>query len=144
MNYSIIYYTYYVLSINQKETLFFGRSELNHFSTICLHFRLSNSINRLINCISGWLMAEFMFLPVNLRPGGRRLPSLGIYRSVNCLIDLFLGVSNIDNNLWGSTKRQCSFYPALRSYANSFALDSLQKWISWQLFFRLLVDWWPS
>ena len=37
-----------------------------------------------------------MFVSVNFRPAGRKLPSLGVYRSVNGLIGLFLGVSWIN------------------------------------------------
>ena len=38
---------------------------------------------------------------VNLRPAGRKLPSLGVHRSVHGLIGLFLGVSWITNNYGG-------------------------------------------
>ena len=68
-----------------------------------------------------------MFLSVNLRAAGHKLPSLGAYRSVNCLVGLFLDVSWITNNYGGSRKCQWSFYPAQHSYENSFALDLRQN-----------------
>ena len=48
-------------------------------------FQLFNILNRLIDGITELVVAEFMFSSVNLRPAGRKLPSLGVYRSVNGL-----------------------------------------------------------
>ena len=49
----------------------------------------------------GQLMADFMLSSVNLRPAGRKLPSLGVYRSVN---GIFLSASWIDLQFWGVHK----------------------------------------
>ena len=66
----------------------------------------------------GLSMAEFMFLLVNLQPAGRKFPSLGVYRSVNGLIGLFLGVSWMPNNLGDPKNVNYRF--------NSLAMDSPQ------------------
>ena len=50
-----------------------------------------------------------MFLSVNLRPASRKLPFLGVHRSVNDIICLFLGDSWITHHLWGVQTRSMIF-----------------------------------
>ena len=64
-----------------------------------------------------------MFLPVNLRPTGRKLPSLGVYRSVNGIIGLYLGVSWIPYNQGGPQNVNDLF---IQSYT---PLKTLVRWI---------------
>ena len=57
-------------------------------------------------------MAEFMFLSVSLRLAGRKLPSLGVHRSVNGLMGIFLGVSWIINNYGGGVYKMSMIFPS--------------------------------
>ena len=59
-------------------------------SVFVWQFQLINGMNPSINGIFGYLMAEFMFWSVNLRPAGCKLPSQGFTDRLMALLAYFV------------------------------------------------------
>ncbi len=88
-------------------------------------------------------MAEFMLMSVTMRPAGRKLPSLGVYRWVNGLIGLFLGVSSIANNIKNMSLIFLSI-PALLIKFFRLGFAPKREYVYEKVFIRLSVQWRPS